>query len=584
MPKVFNKIILSFLASLVVLFSFGNFLVASAATTESKSTPKPSSAPTAPAEGNWYNQDFGSWYGKVYDDSNPSEIFGERYTAAQVQWVVYSLFAFILNSTSNSHVLSCILKNTTDLTVCAKAISTASIDQPIQAMVPPTKQQSLLSLVFDTNRSFSGIGYVKQKVQKFSLVPVAEAAPSVGFGFTALEPIQNMWRASRDVSFGLFVLVAIVFAFMIMFRVKISPQVIISVQSAIPKIITALVLVTFSYAIAGFLIDLMYIVIGIISVIFSGFLPVRDSLVTVGIFNFLTVGQPFGQGVQVGVLGLLYIYLLVLPIVFSFLLFMTIGAVASAIIAIIAAVGLGALLGTPVVGAITVIIGVILATILVILLIWNTIKVFWTLLKAFVNILLLTIFAPLQIVAGTFIPNFGFGSWIKNFVSNLAVFVVTGVLILFSYIFLYQGAFIGLNGLMDDGILNSIFELLFGSIAGSFSPLSSGSSSWPPLLGVGKEGSVTGLLFVGASFVVFTLIPKTADIIQSFMAGKPFAYESGIGEAYGPFKKAINYGLGSYGSAQMEEGEQEYKAGERGIGKAKIKKGALLREAQSFFK
>jgi len=56
-------------------------------------------------------------------------------------------------------------------------------------------------------------------------------------------------------------------AFMIMFRVRISPQTVITVQSALPKIIFTLILITFSYAIAGFLIDLMYVVIGIFSFI-----------------------------------------------------------------------------------------------------------------------------------------------------------------------------------------------------------------------------------------------------------------------------------------------------------------------------
>jgi len=47
---------------------------------------------------------------------------------------------------------------------------------------------------------------------------------------------------------------------MIMLRVKISPQAVVTVQSAIPKLITTLILVTFSYAIAGLVIDLCNLV------------------------------------------------------------------------------------------------------------------------------------------------------------------------------------------------------------------------------------------------------------------------------------------------------------------------------------
>ena len=49
-----------------------------------------------------------------------------------------------------------------------------------------------------------------------------------------------------------------------MFRAKINPQTVVTIQSAIPKAVVALILVTFSYAIAGLMIDLMYLLIGLI--------------------------------------------------------------------------------------------------------------------------------------------------------------------------------------------------------------------------------------------------------------------------------------------------------------------------------
>jgi hypothetical protein len=52
------------------------------------------------------------------------------------------------------------------------------------------------------------------------------------------------------------------------------------------------------------------------------------------------------------------------------------------------------------------------------------------------------------------------------------------------------------------------------------------------------------------SFVMFTLIPKISDIVQSFMAGKPFAYGTAIGEAFGPVKGGALLGLGVAGSKQ----------------------------------
>ena len=72
---MFKKLLLSFFAFMMLTFSFVPLAYAQA------------------EPGKWYNQSFQEWITKV-DDSPESEIFGERYTAAQVQWVIYGLFFF----------------------------------------------------------------------------------------------------------------------------------------------------------------------------------------------------------------------------------------------------------------------------------------------------------------------------------------------------------------------------------------------------------------------------------------------------------------------------------------------------------
>ena len=51
---------------------------------------------------------------------------------------------------------------------------------------------------------------------------------------------------------------------MVMFRANISPQAVATVQDSLPRIVIALVLVTFSYAIVGLMIDLMFVILNII--------------------------------------------------------------------------------------------------------------------------------------------------------------------------------------------------------------------------------------------------------------------------------------------------------------------------------
>lgn len=121
MSALLKKIIVSLLVFVVLFTSVApNFFLVKA---------QDQSNLSAPAEGSWYNQGFDQWYNKVYDENTSpgNEIFGERYTAAQVQWVIYSLFAFVINgSLSNSTVsqkaVACIFTNVTNIETCSGAL------------------------------------------------------------------------------------------------------------------------------------------------------------------------------------------------------------------------------------------------------------------------------------------------------------------------------------------------------------------------------------------------------------------------------------------------------------------------------
>jgi len=186
----------------------------------------------------------------------------------------------------------------------------------------------------------------------------------------------------------------------------------------------------------------------------------------------------------------------------------------------------------------------------IIVILWICIKTIWSLFKAFAMVILLTIFSPLQILLGVLIPNFGFGSWVKSYISQLSVFVVTGVMGYLSIIFTVQGIAIGLKNVNGgDTATIGILKLIgFAASAGTFPTWVINDSPWPPLLGSGN-GAWTGILFLGVSFVLFTMIPKAAEVVQAFLSGKPFAYGNGIGEAA---KMAGQAGLG-YGFGKYEE-------------------------------
>jgi len=514
--RIVTKFLLSFFVFLVVIFSF-----APLATVHAQS---------------WYSELPSDWYVKVYDTNNPSEIFGERYTAAQVEWVIYTVLFWLPTKIVGPKVMSCglsIVFGGGDISSCVEALFTSS---SLKIQPVASTNESLLSAIFE-ERPISAITYFKDIARKFKLIPEAQAQ---GFGFQyALNPILFMWKTSRNVAYSLLILVTIALAFMIMFRVKISPQVVISVQSAIPKLVIALILITFSYAIAGFLIDLMYVVIGLVSLLSKGFLP--GDLPSTTIFNFLTKGQPFALNVQLGAIGLIVLYLVFFGVLFSLSLFSVVGMIASSGTALgaIAVIGVGVATGGGFLVILLVLALLIFAIILIALLIF-TIKILWMLLKAYATVLLLTIFAPFQILLGVISPNFGFGSWLKSYISNLSTFIVTGVLFLLAFSFIFLGTAISFAPIQ--GVDTIVLALLGSRLTGLYSNLTNTTSaSWPPLLG-GSQNMI-GLLFFGVSFVIFTIIPKAADMIQAFIAGKPFAYGTAIGEFAGAPGRALGLGF-----------------------------------------
>lgn len=71
--------------------------------------------------------------------------------------------------------------------------------------------------------------------------------------YVGLEPI---WEMSRNIAYAGFVITIIVSGFMIMFRQKIGGQTSVNIMNTIPSVLIGLIVVTFSFAIVGFIIDI----------------------------------------------------------------------------------------------------------------------------------------------------------------------------------------------------------------------------------------------------------------------------------------------------------------------------------------
>jgi hypothetical protein len=117
--------------------------------------------------------------------------------------------------------------------------------------------------------------YFQNLAQNFGITKKTYAYQS---GFDGLKPLMNIWVAFRNMVYLIFVIVFVVIGLAIMLRIKIDPRTVMTIQNQIPKIIIGILLVTFSYAIAGFLVDMMWIFIYLIFGLISGTAGVPASI------------------------------------------------------------------------------------------------------------------------------------------------------------------------------------------------------------------------------------------------------------------------------------------------------------------
>ena len=101
----------------------------------------------------------------------------------------------------------------------------------------------------------SAVECLAYSANKLNLVKPTYAANS---GAEFISPVLHIWTIARNTAYIFFVVIFVALGFMIMFRGKLNPQTAISVQLALPKIIIALIMVTFSYAISGFIVDTVF--------------------------------------------------------------------------------------------------------------------------------------------------------------------------------------------------------------------------------------------------------------------------------------------------------------------------------------
>lgn len=262
----------------------------------------------------------------------------------------------------------------------------------------------------------SGAAYAINVIENFGVAQPAYAQ-TTGTGFNALAPLLPLWRGFRNFSYILFVLVFVLMGLGVMFRMKLNPQTVVTIQSALPRIVIALLLVTFSYAIAGFVVDLIYVLIALMALMFG----------QVNGIDGTALQQAYSNGGGMRLLG----------------------EIINAVPLKALSLGLIALLGgfayagvfTPFLGLFGTIVGAIagigaaLLTLIILgIILYVFFRLFTQLLMAYIGIILAVVFAPIQITFGVIpgLQQMGFGAWFRNLFANAMVFPAVAFMLMFA--------------------------------------------------------------------------------------------------------------------------------------------------------
>ncbi|MFA7488257.1 MAG: hypothetical protein WCY72_09265 [Lysobacteraceae bacterium] len=202
-------------------------------------------------------------------------------------------------------------------------------------------------------------------------------------GFTDLKEsgVQPLWNFMRNIAYLGFVVIMIVIGFMIMFRHKIGGQLMVTVGNTLPRVVVSLVLVTFSFAIMGLILDFSGVLMRLIYGVMGGIRIDEIGGLLVGTLGVIGTG---GLGVGSIAAGLLFF------------------------------------LSAPA-GFVTLAVGIIVIG----LIIWGAIKLWFSLIKAYFGLLINVITAPVILMVSA-LPgnNTAMVNLFKSAIRNALVFPV----------------------------------------------------------------------------------------------------------------------------------------------------------------
>lgn len=343
------------------------------------------------------------------------------------------------------------------------------------------------------NPPASGVEYLADLGRNLGIVSPAYAQQGVGFG--ELSPILSIWKAFRNIAYLFFIIIFIATGFAIMFRMKISPQAVMTIQSALPRVVIALILVTFSYAIAGFIIDLMYVLLSLgIAALGAGGLFTAEEVTRLQ-EQFISGGFPQVIGAFASIVGWK------LPAGLMLIgggMGAAVGAFIGGAIASIPMAGIGAIGGA--------VLALLILNVIILYLLW---KLFIELVKAYIGIIFGIILGPLQIMLGVLPGQAGFSKWLMSLLANIMVFPAVAMVLLIGRVLLHRAT--------------------------------SGGTFWTPPMMLSAGGTFSIMLPAILGLGILLMVHKIPEMVKQAFGQKPMPYGAAIGETLGAPGRIVGF-------------------------------------------
>lgn len=357
-------------------------------------------------------------------------------------------------------------------------------------------------------------------------LPQVSQAYAQGTGYSALSSFLPFWKVFRNLAYSLYIIMFVVVGIMIMLRTKVNAQTIITIQSALPNLLITLLLITFSYAIVGFMIDIMYFLIYFLVYLLSSINIIDTPLTAINrLMSYSSWGIVFEGRNSI------------------------VSAVSLAIGDVLTGLGTGGIeLAGRIISWVTpmyLVVAVYMAI--------QMIKLLFALIQAYVMIIVQLVTAPIQILMNAMPGSKAFSTWLKKTASYIVPFPVAAAMFIFSAV------------LIGDPTKATIFRDVFNT--GSANPFGINQGHefystfndeiWlPPFTLTGGVDFVAHDVMILIGFVIFTMTPSAVKMAQEWLQVKESPYAAEAFQGFVGIASTPAKGIWSVGSHKYQEHQQ----------------------------